>query len=209
MPSGKDEYMARLDKGGVARDPQTVFSHNMPGASNTELLQNAVTLSAEAKLERGQLVVKVDITNDKTGHDVPTDSPLRQLILLVTALDKNEQSLTLLEGETIPEWGGVGDPALGYYASQPGKGYAKILSELWTEIAPTGSYWNPTRIVSDNRIPAFATDISTYKFAAPEDGKASVKIVLLFRRAFKEVMDQKGWDVPDILMEQQTLCIDH
>lgn len=34
-----------------------------------------------------------------------------------------------------------------------------------------------------------------------------MKVDLLFRRAFKEWMDQKGWDVADILMEETTLTI--
>lgn len=208
MPVAKNDHFVRLDKGGVIRDPQTIFSHLMPGASNTELLQNAVTMTADAKLEGGKLIVEVKILNDKTGHHVPTDSPLRQMILLINATDVNEQPLYLFEGETIPEWGGIGDPNLGYFAGLPGKAYAKILSELWTEIEPTGAYWNPTRIVSDNRIAAFETDTSTYIFTAPANSKANVKITLLFRRAFKELMDQKGWNVPDILMEQQTLIVD-
>lgn len=33
----------------------------------------------------------------------------------------------------------------------------------------------------------------------------SVTVRLLFRRAFKELMVQKSWDVPDILMAQDTL----
>jgi hypothetical protein len=207
MPTGKNDHFARLDKGGVLRDPQTIFSHLMSGASDVELLQKAVTMTAGATIESDKLIVEVKITNDKTGHHVPTDSPLRQMILLVSATDENEQPLSLFGGETIPEWGGVGDPNLGYYAGLPGKAYAKILSELWTESEPTSAYWNPTRIVSDNRIAAFETDDSTYIFAAPIDGKASIKITLLFRRAFKELMDQKGWNVPDILMEQQTLTV--
>lgn len=208
MPAGKNDHFARLDKGGDIRDPQTIFSHRMPGAGDVELLQNSVTMTANAKIEGEKLIVDIQIENDKTGHHVPTDSPLRQLILLVNAKDGQGQALSLLEGETIPEWGGVGDPNLGYYAGLPGKGFAKILSELWTEMEPTGSYWNPTRIVSDNRITAFETDTSTYIFTLPENGKASVKIKLLFRRAFKELMDQKGWDVPDIVMEQQTLTME-
>ncbi len=48
---------------------------------------------------------------------------------------------------------------------------------------------------------AFATDTSTYTFAAPAEGEVTVEVALLFRRAFKELMDQKGWDVPDIVME--------
>ena len=207
MPVGKSDHFVRLDAGGTLRDPQTIFSHLMPGASDVELLQNAVSMTAGAQIENDRLVVEVNITNDQTGHHVPTDSPLRQMILLVDATDENGQALSLLEGETIPAWGGVGDPSLGYYAGLPGKGYAKILMEMWTEIEPTGSYWNPTQIVSDNRIAAFESDASTYIFAAPDNGEARLKITLLFRRAFKDLMDQKGWDVPDITMEEETLHV--
>ena len=55
--------------------------------------------------------------------------------------------------------------------------------------------------VSDSRLAAFAMDTSVYAFDVPDD-PARVDVVLLFRRAFRELMDQKGWDVPDILMEQ-------
>jgi hypothetical protein len=204
---GRSDHFVRLDAGGTLRDPQTIFSHLMPGASDVELLQNAVTMTADAKIKNDRLVVEVNITNDKTGHHVPTDSPLRQMILLVDVVDENGQTLPLLEGERIPEWGGVGDPGLGYFAGLPGKGYAKILMEMWTELEPTGSYWNPTQIVNDNRLAAFESDSSTYVFAAPDNGEARVKITLLFRRAFKDLMDQKGWEVPDILMEEETLPV--
>ncbi len=112
MPPGKNDHFARLDKGGVVRDPQTIFSHLMPGASDVELLKNSVTMTVDAKIKGGRLLVDVQIENDKTGHHVPTDSPLRQLILLVNVTDEDGQTLSLLEGETIPDWGGVGDPTL-------------------------------------------------------------------------------------------------
>jgi hypothetical protein len=32
-------------------------------------------------------------------------------------------------------------------------------------------------------------------------------MTLLFRRAFNESMDQKGWDAPDIIMQQVTLKV--
>jgi len=99
------------------------------------------------------------------------------------------------------------DPDKGYYAGLPGKIFAKILMELWTEITPTGAYWNPTRTVSDNRLAAFESDTSEYTFAAPADGKASVKVTLLFRRAFRELMDQKGWIMADIIMEEEYLFL--
>ncbi|UCC65009.1 MAG: carboxypeptidase regulatory-like domain-containing protein, partial [Anaerolineae bacterium] len=107
------------EKGGLERLPGRIFNHRMPGASDEELLQNAVTMTATAWLEGDAVVVQVDITNDKTGHHVPTDSPLRHLILLVCATDAQGNTLQQLDGPTVPEWGGVGDYARGYYAGLP------------------------------------------------------------------------------------------
>ena len=202
------------DKGGVERDPLTILAHTFPGASSTDLLQNAVTMRVDARYMGNQIMVEVTLVNDLTGHHVPTDSPLRQMILLVSAtegqgaLPGTSQALFLQDGPTIPDYGGRGDPGEGYYAGLPGKIYAKILRELWTGVAPTGAYWNMTRIASDNRIPAFGSDTSQYVFQAPEASEAvEVAVTLLFRRAFIDLMDQKGWDVPDIVMETQVIII--
>jgi hypothetical protein len=120
--------------------------------------------------------------------------------LVVQATDEQGHHLNQMDGPTVPVWGGN-------YAGQPGQGYAKILEELWTEISPSGAYWNPTRILSDNRIAAFATDTGQYAFIAPEQGSATIEVKLIFRRAFQELMDQKGWNMPDILMETQVITI--
>jgi hypothetical protein len=79
--------------------------------------------------------------------------------------------------------------------------------ELWTETFPTAAYWNQTRLLADNRIAAFASDESTYVFAAPDQGLARLRITLLFRRAFKQLADQKGWNTPDILMDELTIVL--
>ncbi len=214
MPSLGATHFARPDRGGHRRDPATIFSHRMPGASDEELLQNAVTMDVSAERRAGEVTITVTITNDKVGHHIPTDSPLRQMILLVRATDGQGQALSLLDGPTVPEWGGTGEPAAGatrrvapYYAGSPGKAFAKVLEELWTEVSPSGAYWNPTRVLSDNRLAAFATDTSTYTFAAPDEGEVTVEVTLIFRRAFIELMEQKGWDVPDIVMARQTLVM--
>jgi len=202
MPVTGDTTFVLPESGGLERPPGRVFDHRMPGAMDEAFLQSAVTMDASAQQEGDTVVVQVSISNDGTGHHVPTDSPLRHLILLVQATDLAGRPLALLEGPTVPDWGGVGDAGEGYYAGLPGKGYAKVLEELWTEISPSGAYWNPTRIVSDNRIAALATDTSAYTFAAPQEGTAVIGIKLIFRRAFIELMDRKGWDVPDIVMAE-------
>lgn len=205
MPVTDATWFVLPEKGGLERPPGRIFNHQMPGAMSEELLQNAVTMTVEALREEREIKVTVRITNDKTGHFVPTDSPLRHLILLVIVTDEEGRKLQQTSGPVVPDWGGVGDPEQGYYAGLPGKAFAKVLEELWTEISPTGAYWNPTRIVSDNRIAPFATDVSEYRFLGPAVGKVTVDVKLIFRRAFKELMDQKAWDVPDILMEREII----
>lgn len=197
-------------RGGLERDPTTLRAHSQLGASDVEFLQNAVTMQVKTTMSSGRLVVDVAITNDKTGHHVPTDSPLRHLILLVEAIDSFGKPLVLRSGPILPSWCGEGSPTEGNYADLPGVAYAKVLEELWTEISPSGAYWNPTRIVSDNRIAALDTATSSYTFVVPGDGEVHVHATLLFRRAFKDLMDQKSWDVPDILMEEyeETISVD-
>ena len=214
MPSLGATQFALTEKGGLQRPAESIFSHRMPGASDEELLQNAVSMEVAAAIQADQIIVDVTITNDKTGHHVPTDSPLRHMILLVDVTDPKGNLLPQVDGPTVPLWGGVGDPqdelalsaAEGYYAGRPGTAYAKILQEMWTEVSPTGAYWNPTRILSDNRIPALGSDTTTYVFDIPDDfatqSEISVDVKLFFRRAFIELMDQKGWDDVDILMAE-------
>jgi hypothetical protein len=204
-PLGVDQF-AITEAGGKERDPATIFSHRMPGAADEELLQNALTMNVDAHLEDDKIIIEVELVNDQTGHHIPTDSPLRHMILLVQAKDENGNLLLQISGPTVPEWGGEGEYADGYYAGAPGTAYAKILMELWTEISPTGAYWNPTRVITDNRIPAMGKDRTTYIFQISEVSKTSeVSVRLLFRRAFIELMDQKGWDDPDILMEEEKI----
>jgi len=207
MPPTGATHFTRPDKGGIERNPDEIFSHKMLGAMDESLLQNAVTMTVTASLENDEVTVLVDITNDLTGHHVPTDSPLRHLLLLVQAVDADGAELPQSDGPVVPDWGGQGDPAEGYYAGLPGKAYAKVLQELWTYTMPSGAYWNQTRVVSDNRLAAFETDTSTYSFTAPTDGEVTVQVSLLFRRAFIALMDQKGWEVPDIVMEQETVVL--
>jgi hypothetical protein len=203
MPPVGATQFALPEAGGEERDPESIFSHRMPGVSDEELLRNAVSLEVETERQGNQILVTVSITNDQTGHHVPTDSPLRHLILLVQVIGPDGETLTQIDGPTVPDWCGIGNPDEGYYAGLPGKAYAKVLMELWTEVSPTGAYWNPTRVISDNRLAAFETDISRYTFEAPKNGAATVQARLLFRRAFIQLIDQKGWDVPDILMEEE------
>jgi hypothetical protein len=207
MPSTGAEFFAGPEKGGRKRDPKTIVSHRMPGAKDLDLLQNAVSLSLEAKNLPEGIWVRTKIVNDRAGHSIPTDSPLRHLILVVRAYGGDGSKLSLKKGAVLPEWCGSGDPAKGYYAGLPGKAYAKLLEEIWTGISPTGAYWNPTRIAMDNRLKAFESDAGEFLFVAPNSGDVRIEAVLLYRRAYKKLMELKGWNDPDIIMESAVVSI--
>jgi len=124
---------------------------------------------------------------------VPTGTPMRHLILVVTAQTEDGEVLPLLEGSTLPEW-------TGNYAGMAGEAYAKILYDEWSGEVPTAAYWRPVHLVSDNRIAAYETARTDYAFDLPDDGKVIVSARLFFRRAFQELAELKGWDDQDILM---------
>ncbi|MEW5733497.1 MAG: G8 domain-containing protein [Thermodesulfobacteriota bacterium] len=141
-------------------------------------------------LPKGQLVIGTDqwpiqladVTVTFTGPR-PTDNSLDKKGIFVS----NQGEVTLHGQKGVP-----------------GRAYAKVLEELWTGVSPTGAYWNHTRLVSDNRIAAGASDTTEYTFEKPAGNPATVRVRLLYRRAFKALMDQKKWkDVPDILMAEQ------
>lgn len=201
MPNSGAKIFALPDKGGLERDPGSIVSHRMPGARDRDLLENAVTMSVESERSSEGIRVRTKIVNDLTGHHVPTDSPLRHVILIVRAFDEGGTELKLGSGPTLPEWCGTGDPKEGFYAGLPGKVYVKLLEEAWTGISPAAAYWNPTRVVMDNRLGAFETDVTEHVFASPGAGPARVEAVLIYRRAYKDLMDRKGWAEPDIVME--------
>ena len=210
MPSptiykGKAITNAAPGKGGVERDPAAIHNHNM--TVDAGLLRNSLTMDASAKIQNGKVVVHVTLINDKTGHHVPSDSPLRHLILLVEARDSRGAALKQLGGPKLPDWCGMGEVNKGHYAGLPGKTYARLLKEKWTDVFPTGAYWNHTELISDNRLAAFATDTATFTFAGTDRKKAMITVTLLYRRAFIELMEQKKWDVPDIVMASRQFML--
>lgn len=200
MPASSANYFVFPERGGLTRDYATLHDHRMPGAADEGLLQNSVTLTSTAQRDGDTLRVEVSVTNDKTGHHVPTDAPMRSMILVIEAQDAAGKQLPLSQGPVNPAWAGN-------YAGQPGKSFAKVLRDEWTGETPTSAYWRPVSIVEDTRLAALATDSTSYTFALPAGQAAQVKVRLIFRRAFQALAEQKGWTDPDLLMEETIIQI--
>ena len=194
-------------KGGLERPASTFRSHRM--TIDGEILKNSLTMTATARKESGRLLVDLELYNDKTGHHIPTDSPLRHLILHIEARDAQGRLLKQTAGPVLPDWTGSSGKvkAVAAFAGKPGKAFAKLLKGNWTEEFPTADYWNDFEIVSDNRIAAFARDASSYAFEAPAAGRAVVKVSLYYRRAYYQLMEWKKWSDPDILMAEKGIRV--
>jgi hypothetical protein len=200
MPVSNANWFVFPERGGLTRDYVQLHNHTMPGAADEPLLQNAVTMVSNAQRDGDQIEVQVSITNDQTGHHVPTDVPIRSMILVVEALDANGDPLELLQGPVNPDFSGD-------YGGLPGRTFAKVLRDEWTGEYPTGAYWRPVTILEDTRLAALVTDTTNYSFDAPDGAEITVNVRLIFRRAYYELMQQKGWDDPDILMEYDTIPV--
>ena len=85
-------------------------------------MSDAIELDTQATLKDNILTVSLILRNVKAGHHYPTGSPMRNMILLVDAVDKKGKPLSMITGERVPTWGGVGAREDGNYAGLPGKG---------------------------------------------------------------------------------------
>ena len=196
MPPTGDAYFALPERGGLPRLPEQIPSHLQLGVTNLALLQNAVSMTISVRQVGKGLEVTVVVTNSGAGHHAPTDHPGRHLILTVVAEGEQGLALPLQSGPVVPTWGGD-------QAGLPGRAFAKVLRDAQTGEQPVVSYWKQSFIVSDNRLPALGNDRSTYTFALPSGGGAvTVTAELRFRRIFQAVMEAKGWNEPDVVMER-------
>lgn len=176
----------------VVRLPGQIRSHEIRGTS-PDFLENAATLTLDAQVVGNEVQVSVEIENDQTGHDLPTGINLRNMILLVEAKRvADNQPLVHTGAQLIDPSGGLGDPAQGYFGGLPGKLYGRFLENalgngpiLFTDAVAERF---------NTRIPALATDATDYSFAAPPaGGDVQVRARLIYRRAWRSLVDQKGW----------------
>ncbi len=200
MPVVPEKFFVFPEAGGLTRDYVKLHNHTMPGAYDENLLKNSVTMKAQAARSGSTVQVDVKITNDQVGHDIPTDMPSRQMILVVEATDAAGKPLTLTKGPQNPAHAGN-------FGGLPGKTFMKVLRDDWTNEAPTAAYWRPVTLVEDTRLGALKTDTTQYIFDLPAGQTAQVKVRLVFRRNFQKLMQEKGWTDADILMEEETILV--
>ncbi len=172
--------------------------------------------------DRDTLIVTCKVENNNFGHSFPTGSPMRNVILLVEAKDKNGNNLKLIKGPRLPNYAGN-------LKNKPGKLFAKILSETNSEYArkhgesginfrkiakelgiPAQDWWN-VFVLSDTRIKANEQDISVYEFDVVGNGRdhslqTEITVKLIWRNTWPGLARLKGFKLKeDILLEKNLL----
>jgi hypothetical protein len=190
------------------------FSHNMmdfgwdaPLQRNIpRMIRGAASIEAiiDYKPEKNNAVqVQVAVTSTKAGHKFPTDSPLRQLILIVEAKDQFSNLLMQMGDGRIPNWGGIQGsgrelPGITAYAGQPGKIFANLIVQTDNQIDNSLAYWDQGLLTPltngsssvDNRLEPGRADLSSYYFALPADGEVKLTVSLFYRFAPYDLIRQ-------------------
>ena len=174
------------------RPPGQLRSHRIEGTT-AAFLEAAVSVRVAAEVAGDELLVDVELENDRTGHHVPTGVTVRNMILLVEARRATDgTSLVATGAQVVDELGGVGDPTAGYLAGLPGKLYAKVP----VDAAGHGPvfFTEAAALAVDDRLAAHAIDRTSYRFELPRaGGPVDVEARVIYRRAFRALVDAKGW----------------
>jgi mono/diheme cytochrome c family protein len=177
---------------GYERAPGQLRSHAIEGTT-PRFLENAVTLDVVARRTGDDIEVDVTVTNDQTGHHVPTGVTIRNMVLLVEVLRSSDDAALEHTGEQVVHaLGGVGDPAQGYFAGLPGKLYAKF--NHGEDGSSPVFFTEATGIREDNRIAPLASDTTHYTFRATDTGDVRVRARLIYRRTWRALLDAKQWN---------------
>lgn len=133
--------------------------HEMPGSHSAQQLNRAIKTQFSVTREAAQVKVTVKLTNAGAGHDVPTGSPMRELILEV-ALAPYDGGQTQHQERVYAR------------ATVDQKGAA-------IEREPA-AFLKSAKVVKDTRIAPQETRTETFSFELPEAKRAKVEANLYY-----------------------------
>jgi hypothetical protein len=136
----------------------TLNLHEIPGGHSIQQLNKAVKADLSSSREDDRLRVVVKLTNRGAGHDVPTGSPLRQLILEVNA----------------DSWGGR------HFSEQ--RIYRRTVADRSGALLNREDlvFMKGARLMSDTRLAPNKTKTETFSFPIPRGTQARVKASLYY-----------------------------
>jgi len=204
MPTGGKDR--RIAIGGPVRPGSMIHRHFFHGGHNAEMVKKAATMDVKASIDNGALVVNVDVTNSGAGHTFPGAATLRNVLLVVDAVDAKGEPLehTGNKKELLPPLAGVGKSARDF-GGHVGAMFARPFATKSGK-APTGGF-NADHALFDTRIYPGQTAHRIFHFVKPNLRHAKVRVRLIYRWAFKPLVDKKGWKMDDIVIFDKDLKV--
>ena len=198
MPAADEPGPISSLGGQPVRPPEQRHSHEFIGTT-PQTLADAIDLQLEVERDGNALVITAVVGND-AGHAFPTGVSIRNALLHITA-EAGGQPLPQTGGGTLPFYASDEVPGEqpGDLAGAPGAGFARVLEG---RINGTGATVAPVLFIdaesvqSDTRIPSGASHTSEYRFdiaGQPPGSEATVTAEVLWRRAFRKIVVNKGW----------------
>ncbi|MEO7994429.1 MAG: hypothetical protein ABI743_08515, partial [bacterium] len=142
---------------------EAVYSHKFSGAHDRAFLSQAATVDAAVNVDGSNLFVDCKVTNEKAGHNFPTDSPLRELVLIVRLKGPN--------GETL--WQGK-----------------RVYSKVWGDADGnvTFNQWDAAQVLADTSLRSRETRKESFQVPLPQvDGQMYITAQLFFRELPEDV----------------------
>lgn len=136
---------------------EVVYSHKFQGANDRAYLWKKATVGLGLNVDGNNLLVDATVTNEGAGHNFPTDSPLRELILIVRLKGPN--------GETL--WQGK-----------------RVYSRVWGDAEGNVTYnnWEAAQVLADTSLRAKESRRESFQVPLPQvDGQMYVTAQLFFR----------------------------
>ena len=203
MPTGGKDRPIAL--GGPVRPGSQIHRHFFHGGHNADMVRKAATVKAKVRKAGDALRVDVDVTNSGAGHTFPGAATLRNVLLLVDAVDASGKPLPHIgdKKELLSPLAGVGHSP-GDFGGHVGAMFARPFVSRSGK-GPTGGF-NADHILFDTRIYPGQTAHRSFHFSSPSSsGPARVRVRLIYRWAFKPLVDKKGWKMDDIVITDKTL----
>jgi hypothetical protein len=190
-PTGRMTNIAP-GRGGIERDPATLGNHRFFDGSQADMLRRCIKVTADCRRRAGTTEATLTVSAD-AGHRVPTGFIDRHLLLVVEGVDSAGRPVTPESGPLLP------GPAGRQLVGQPGKLYAKLLKDF--DRRSPAPFWRADPQPEDNRLTPGQNDVVVFRY--PEE-LARLRVRVLYRRFWQEVIDSKGWPDRDLLVFEKT-----
>lgn len=175
--------------------------HTFLGSNAQTLADNVALATAAEEVPGGRLRVTASVDNFGAGHAFPTGVSVRNALLVVEATIGG-LPLVQVSGPQVPWWADDRVPGKqpGDYAGFAGKGFAKVLEGRINGQGPVVRpvlFIDAEGVAENTLIPSGAVDTTEIEFAIPASANAGdvvdVTVRLLWRRAWRAVAVEKGW----------------